>query len=333
MQRSAEAWRLVTRNGKSRPIPGFIAASGAPSGHPDDDSSSSSDDPHRSPDARTNGSFDQHGNHYGSSDNNGARNNGPSGGSHDPPWDSHDRRSRFRLPMTPAALRRQHQLPERITGTHWSEFTQDPEHPVLISNQDHCPGWYASRGEYGVHCINFPVQALSLLNDKDFHRSNFHTGTVWNSSVMTHQFLKGFPTFPDKHAAVETFFTYYRTLLHYCLGYGVYIPPPQTLSSFALHGGWFSELPDHVKTATLAEIPTLLATGLSSKYNHLAVHKKIGPVLKASADGFVMLKNCMIIAGHPRFDVTQLSPIVPRQAADTTIAEYALAWQYCIYIR
>lgn len=150
---------------------------------------------------------------------------------------------------------------------------------------------------------------------------------------MTHQFLRGFPKFPSIDADVKIFFRYYDEILHYCLGFGVYIPPPQTMSTFALYGSWFPDLPLHVKASTRGEFHTLLSTAFHDRYTNLNGHKKFGPVIKASPDGYAMLRNCMIIAGHPRFDATSLSPAIPRQAADQNLAGYCMAWQYYIYTR
>jgi DNA-binding transcriptional MerR regulator len=77
--------------------------------------------------------------------------------------------------------------------------------------------------------------------------------------------------------------------------------------------------------------PGLLASFLRNKDKGLVGHPVYGQIVKQHENGYVILQQLLVYAGHPLLEAFPTTPMEPRQLADKKLADYIIDWTgYCL---
>jgi hypothetical protein len=124
------------------------------------------------------------------------------------------------------------------------------------------PPWFASRPDYGS-ILNHPVANEVWFMDWSLFLSGFLTAF---DNKNNHHFMANFPAFSSGSSCTS----WYCHLVSYCHGWGIFVPPLQTLHDNNCLGAWFPYLPPWVQAAVIQDFGGLLAICLKNKYSGLS---------------------------------------------------------------
>ena len=170
--------------------------------------------------------------------------------------------------------------PRLLRGTHWYKFllnTTD-DHQLDLVRGTIVP-WWAARSDYGM-TLNWPVELPMQGIDKEYFLASF-ANQRWE--LKNHKdFQINFPKFLSKDS--RQLLPYIGKMVQYCAGFGIFIPPAESLEYHNKLGVWFNNLPQHVREQIvhqghiLAQILLSPKTGLSTNANFGAslVHEHNG---------------------------------------------------------
>ena len=253
------------------------------------------------------------------------------------PWGSFRRHPRP-LRTRPALERsRRGQEITFIKGNSWTELRIDPYESEAMIDPDtglYLP-WIARRPDYGeVLCHPLPTNMSGM--DRELFMSNFVRTTQFNVSYHGKYFQQNFPVFNTESSDGRyEIFPFFNRVVSYCANAGVFVPPPHTYEDGCPLGRWFEDLNPFVQSAVATTFGTFLAGVLKSKYTGLAFSKdsQIKAIAYANQDGYDILYNLVVYAGHPQLQAHPSASIEPKQGADTSLYMHVQAWIHFCYIQ
>jgi hypothetical protein len=254
--------------------------------------------------------------------------------SEQPAWDSFSR-TIHNVSNIPTALppNSQRQPPMNYPiGTTWTKFQFDSTQGAACvdSSTGLILPWYTHRPDHGSgYTLHHAVEFNNLHMDRDHFISMFYE-TRYQPATQYKQFSYGFPTLSSTGDLRVILLPYLTSLVSYCSGFGIFLPPPQTVQSDLPVGTWFEKLPLHVKHAAESVFSGILATEFKKKSTGLVTHSSLAPLLQHT-NGYTTFRQLLAIAGHPRLqDYPQELP-EPRQSSDCTLSHYLQRWVHYIH--
>jgi hypothetical protein len=166
--------------------------------------------------------------------------------------------------------------------------------------------------------------------DRDHFISMFYE-TRYNPATQYKQFSYGFPSLTNSGDLRVTLLPYLTSLVSYCAGFDIFLPPPQTVQSDLPVGTWFAHLPFDVRHHSVQNVLSgNLATEFKKKSTGLASHNSLAPLLQHT-NGYTTFRQLLAIAGHPRLQDYPQELSEPRQSSDCTLALYLQRWVHYIH--
>jgi hypothetical protein len=206
----------------------------------------------------------------------------------------------------------------------WTVNPLDPEFVVDPSTGSVRP-WLAHRPNRGT-VLCHPVAHIAHFQDKEFFLSSFNDRKLFDLG-NTKQMLRDVPILPDDGNVLQ----YHSRLVTAMVGWGVFVPPTQTVRDGQPLGIWYPELPTYVKSLIHTVFPGMLASFLRYKDKGLVTHPVYGQLVKQHENGYIILQQMLVYAGHPLLEAFPTTPMEPRQLADTKLADYIIDWTgYCL---
>lgn len=249
----------------------------------------------------------------------------------DPPWDIPQRTGFHYAPGRERVLAARGPM-RPVVGLTWNYFCVDPNDEADLQIDPATASirpWTAIRPDYGI-ITNHPVRIDVHYMD---HALFLATFTQHFDSIRNKYFIAGFPIFAAENT-IRDFTAWHGRLVSHCMQYGVYLPPLHTLRYDQPLGIWFPELPPWTRRDVQNVFPNMLATSLRSKTVGLLAHKDFASLLHHGDNGYRILYNLAVCAGHPLLQTYPVTWNEPTQTADLSIPEYLGAWEqylhYCI---
>jgi hypothetical protein len=180
------------------------------------------------------------------------------------------------------------------------------------------PPWFASRPDYGS-ILNHPVANEVRFMDRSLFLSGFLT--AFDNKNNRH-FMANFPAF----SSGSSFTSWHCRIVSYCHGWGIFVPPLQTLRDNDCLGAWFPYLPPWVRAAVIQDFDGLLAICLKNKYSGLSNEPDFFRIVLQHEGGYQALYDLAVHADHPLLQTYPSTPPIPTQGSDCCLSDHIIHW-------
>ena len=238
----------------------------------------------------------------------------------DPPWDSHDRDG-FRSSHTYDQLVEARDRRPYAFGASWTFWHENPQDPNfrVDPRTGTVPPWRAHRVDYGM-VLCHPVSVMWRFQDKELFLSCFRFRQF--NVDQRKQIFRAVPPFAENH----NFLLWYSRFVSVMMGFGLYVPPAQTMRDGDPLGIWFKDLPIHVQVDVENVFGDVLASLLRYKSTGLLTDPALSQIIHQHDNGYEAIYDLLVHAGHPFLQAFPSLPTEPRQHTDCKLSDYCLDW-------
>ena len=208
-------------------------------------------------------------------------------------------------------------------GVTWQYFTVDPRDfdQVIDPMTESIGPWLAARPDFGM-TVNHAIKFISPFVHKGSFLKSF-------TKPFDHKMIKEFKIgFPSIGASTErsSSFEYYNRVVTHCQAFSLFVPPPITLRPGNILGTWFKHLPSYCRHDCLTHAPQLLTSCFRYKGSGLLQHPWLKGVVQTTDDGYSILYQLAVLAGHPLLQSNPYERSEPCQTSDLSVVMYIQAW-------
>ena len=217
-----------------------------------------------------------------------------------------------------------------IDGYDWREHRINPVdiEAEIVTDTHTIRPWRFLRRETG-NIINHGTRFKIFVTSREVFLRNFGYRRLGEDGSDIKSFFYRFPSLPD-NATPSQMLNWLGAVSHYCSGFGVYVPPPHTMTAQHPLGRWKDLLPPEYN-ADIAWHDNVLLQALLSKSTNLRGTKALHAFLTERL-ALQMIMRIAQKAGHPALTYGRATPPVPRQGSTDTITDYMEKWLHYLHI-
>ena len=218
-----------------------------------------------------------------------------------------------------------------IPGIDWREHRIDPanlEGSIVASTYTIKP-WYFPRPEV-ASTINHGVRFKTFVSTRHAYMRAIATPRLGTETMSLKSFLYGFPKL-TKSATKADIFDFLSSATRYCMGSGVYVPPPHTMVATSNQGEWYPSLPRHCHD-NWEYYDNALYQALTMSSTNLGESDLTKPLLYESS-GYQIIWRLAYVADHPRLVENHVDFSMPVQKSSESLLQYRQQWVYYLHMQ
>jgi hypothetical protein len=205
-------------------------------------------------------------------------------------------------------------------GASWTFWHENPQHPNFrVDPRTGTVRPSRARVDYGV-VLCHPVSVAWRFLDKELYLSCFQFRQF--SVDQRKAIFRAVPPYGENN----NFLLWYSRFVSVMMGFGLYVPPAQTMRDGDPLGIWFADLPVHVQVDVENVFGDVLASLLRYKSTGLILDPALSQIVHQHDNGYEAIYDLLVHAGHPSLQAYPSLPTEPRQHPDCKLSDYCLAW-------